>query len=109
MGRESSLGFIKMKTKVAFGKTYTIPDMECIGATADGLPIMKITEGEFEGVEFSVSDTMMSDDGLDLMYNLETTHVTVDQIKPITDNMLMMLMIEAIERQEKENETKATE
>jgi hypothetical protein len=94
-----------MKTKTAFGETYTIPDIECIGATEDGMPIMKITEGEFTGVEFSVSNTMMSDDGLDLTYNLETTHASVDQIKPIADNMLLILLLEAAERQKEANET----
>lgn len=86
-------------------KTYTVPGEEgrvisvpeIVAITKD--TVFRITEGEFEGVWFTLSDMHMDDSDDCLMhYNVECAGATVDEIKPMVDNFILSILIEQIER-----------
>lgn len=92
-----------MKSFQSDGVTYTIPD---IVHTGDPLnPRFRIQEGPCAGVEFAISNARM-DDGDDslLWYDLDTwPSDRVDQVKPISDNFILSILISQIERMANED------
>lgn len=85
-----------MKTYIVSseGRTFDIPDYDIVQG-----PVFRITEGQFEGVWFTISDMRMDDTDECLMhYNVECAGATVDEIKPIVDNFILSILIEQIER-----------
>lgn len=88
-------------------KTYVIPgeqrsiDVPDISAVTE--QVMKIDEGPYAGVWFTLTDMVMDDEDECLMhYNVECAGATVDEIKPIVDNFILQLLLEQIERSKNE-------
>ncbi len=90
-----------MKTFFSEGREITIPDIGSI--TADGGTRFRIEEGEYEGIEFAISNIHMDDNDETLMwYDLDTfPSGHLDNIKPIVDNFILSLLIDRIERLKK--------
>lgn len=97
-----------MKTFVSEGQTIEVPDINVV--SEDG-PVMQIAEGEHAGVCFKITNIRMdeADEGL-MWYDLDITDATgqnmelsVDSIKPIVDNFILMMIHEQIERAKNEN------
>lgn len=85
-----------MKTYVIPGedRSIDVPKIEIVGDT-----VLKIEEGPFAGVWFTLSDMQMDDTDECLMhYNVECAGATVDEIKPIVDNFILSLLLDQIER-----------
>lgn len=94
-----------MKTFYSDGVEITIPD---IGATTvDGRVRLRIEEGDYEGIEFEISNIRMDDKDETLMwYDLDTfPDGHLDNIKPIVDNFILSVMIDKIERLKNEDPT----
>lgn len=96
-----------MKTFVSDGQTIEVPDIDIV--SNDG-PVMQITEGEHAGVCFKITNIRMDDTDEGLMwYDLDITDavgqntgLSVDKIKPIADNFILMALHEQIERAKNE-------
>lgn len=94
-----------MKTFFSEGKEITIPD---IGAMiVDGRNRLRIEEGDYEGIEFEISNIRMDDNDQTLMwYDLDTfPDGHIDNIKPIVDNFILSVLIDQIEKSNHEDPT----
>lgn len=96
-----------MKTFVSEGLTIEVPDINIV---SDDGPVMQIAEGEHAGVCFKISNIRMDDADEGLMwYDLnitdaigQNTGLSVDNIKPIADNFILMALHEQIKRAKNE-------
>lgn len=97
-----------MKTFISEGQTIEVPDINVVDSNG---PILQIAEGDHAGVCFKISNFHMdeADDGL-MWYDLDmidaagqNTGMSVDLIKPIVDNFILMLIYEQVEKLKNEN------
>jgi len=74
-------------TEIEFVSVRVAPSIN----TNDLNPILEIAEGEYDGVQFQVSDMHIDDqDNCLLHYNLSTVDPEmVDKIKPLVDNWII--------------------
>ena len=88
------MGSCKMKTFMYSGVLYEVPDIRPILET-----VLEIKEGPYEGVWFTLHDMQMDEEDECLMhYEVEASGATVDEIKPIVDNFIIMLLHDQMER-----------
>lgn len=97
-----------MKTYTFGDQTYEVPDIEV--TAADTTYVMRITEGEFTGTSFSLSNIRMDDTDEGLMwYDIDVTNSenqpipVVDGIKKIADNFILIALHEQVEKHKHEN------
>jgi hypothetical protein len=89
-----------MKTFTVGEKEYTVPD---IGVTAEEPLQFKVNEGEFEGVEFAISDMQMDEvDESQLNYNVSTNveDIDMDRFKDVLNDFIIMILHEQLLREE---------
>ena len=89
-----------MKTFSIGEKEYTVPD---IGVTTEEPLQFKVNEGEFEGVEFAISDMQMDEvDESQLNYNVSTNveDIDMDRFKDVLNDFIIMILHEQLLREE---------
>lgn len=99
-----------MRTFMSEGVELSVPEMEVVDRDAK---VFQITEGDQAGVCFRFDNMRMDDsDETLLWYDLDivdaagnVTELSVDNIKPIVDNFILLTMYEMIERIKNENST----
>lgn len=93
-----------MRTFTTDGQTYEVPLIFPV-LGADVQPTFEIKEGQFAGVQFRIENMIMDREDEQLMYYdlWCTDNVTVDQIKPIVDSFILMLLVDQIERLKNED------
>ena len=98
-----------MKTFTIDNVTYNVPNIVVNKNEKGTYPVFEITEGDFKGALFSVSDISVdSEIENNLIYSLYVSEGTnIDSVKPVIDNFLISVLYEEVKRQER-NENKAT-
>lgn len=89
-----------MKTFTIGEKEYTVPD---IGVTLEEPVQFRVDEGEFEGVEFAISDMQMDEvDESQLSYNVSTNveDIDMDRFKDVLNDFIIMILHEQLLREE---------
>ena len=89
-----------MKTFSIGEKEYTVPD---IGVTTEAPLQFKVNEGEFEGVEFAISDMQMDEvDESQLNYNVSTNveDIDMDRFKDVLNDFIVMILHDQLLREE---------
>lgn len=89
-----------MKTFTVGEKEYTVPD---IGVTTEEPLQFKVNEGEFEGVEFAISDMQMDEvDESQLNYNVSTNveDINMDRFKDVLNDFIVMILHDQLLREE---------
>lgn len=103
-----------MKSFVSDGVEITVPDTAVVNPEG---PVIQILEGPHAGVYFKIGNMRMDDtDDALLWYDLDivdaaghNTGEPVDQIKPIVDNFILMILHEQIENEKVKNENQTAE
>jgi hypothetical protein len=88
-----------MKTFTIDGKEYVVPN---IGVTSEEPIQFRVNEGEFEGVNFTISDMQIDDDieGL-LHYNVSTdADVDMDRFRDVLNDFIILILHEQLMREE---------
>ena len=89
-----------MKTFSLGESEDTVPD---IGVTTEEPLQFKVNEGEFEGVEFAISDMQMDEvDESQLNYNVSTNveDIDMDRFKDVLNDFIVMILHDQLLREE---------
>jgi hypothetical protein len=94
-----------MKTFMSEGREIQLPDIGVV--SSESAPRFEIKEGDFKGIQFTITNIRMDDKDEALMwYDLNTaTEGDQEKIKPIVDDFILSILYEQIERPENENDS----
>lgn len=93
-----------MKTFKLEEREVTIPDIDAVGFDSTLRHIIR--DGEFAGVEFTLDNMRVDDEDESLLWydvSVVAGDATVDKIKEITDNYILWILVQQIEKFKNEN------
>ena len=97
-----------MKTFIIGEKEYTVPD---IGVTLEEPVQFRVDEGEFAGVQFTISDMQMDDaDDSQLNYSVSTdSEIDMEKFSLVLNDFIVMILHEQLLREEQTRNSETQE